>query len=155
MQSRRRCVKGNHRWKHNDIMMCFSSQKSLIKTQVHLLYCEPLLGQNENITYIPEYKQLYTGYIKDKFYVSSLLKENFDRRIQEAWQNACRPMWTLEFSLCSAVYSFGIHIYIQDSVSESESETLKNLNLVFCKTFCIFEMWYEKMDPCLLWKIKS
>ena len=75
-------VKGNHRWKHNDIT-CFSCQKGVIETQVHLLYCETLMGQNENITYIPEYKELFTGDIKDQFYVSRLLKENFDRRIPE------------------------------------------------------------------------
>ena len=41
------------------------------------------MGQNENITYIPEYKELFTGDIKDQFFISRLLKENFDRRIPE------------------------------------------------------------------------
>ena len=75
-------VKGNHRWKHKELT-CFSCQKGLIETQVHLLYCETLMGQNENITYIPEYKELFTGDIQDPFFVSRLLKENFDRRIPE------------------------------------------------------------------------
>ena len=75
-------IKGNHRWKHNDIT-CSSCQKGVIETQVHLLYCETLLGQNENVTYIPAYKDLYSEDLKDQSYVSRLLKDNFDRRISE------------------------------------------------------------------------
>ena len=75
-------IKGNHRWKHNDIT-CRLCQKGVIETQVHLLYCETLLGQNENVNYIPAYKELYSEDLKDQLYVSRLLKDNFDRRISE------------------------------------------------------------------------
>ena len=67
-------VKGNHWCKHSD-MTC------VIETQTHLLHCEKLPGQNENVTFIPDYKELYSGNLKDKFYVSRLLKNNFKRRV--------------------------------------------------------------------------
>ena len=75
-------VKCNHRWKPNDIT-CSSYQKGIMKAQVHLLYCETMLQQNENVTYIPAYKELYFEDIKDHFYVSRLLKDNFDRKIPD------------------------------------------------------------------------
>ena len=75
-------VKGNHRWKHSDIT-CFSCQEGVIETQTHLLYCKKLLGQNENVTFKPDYKELYSGDLKDQFYVSRLLKDNFEKRVPD------------------------------------------------------------------------
>ena len=75
-------VKGNHRWKYQDIT-CLSCQEGVIETQTHLLYCEKLLGQNENVTFIPDYKDLYSGDLKDQFYVSRLLKDNFEKRVPD------------------------------------------------------------------------
>ena len=75
-------IKGNQRWKYNDIS-CSSCMKKIDETQIHLLNCEVLLGKNENISYIPEYSELYTGNLKEQAYVSRILKENHERRIFE------------------------------------------------------------------------
>ena len=47
-------IKGNQRWKFQDIS-CFSCKKNIDETQSHLLFCEYLLGKNENVIYIPTY----------------------------------------------------------------------------------------------------
>ena len=73
-------VKGNHRWKHIDLS-CFSCKKGIIETQTHILYCEILLGKNENVTFIPEYEELYSEDLGEQVYVSRLLKENFESRV--------------------------------------------------------------------------
>ena len=75
-------VKGNHRWKHNDLS-CFSCKKGIIETQTHILYCDTLLGKNENVTFIPEYEELYSEDLREQVYVSRLLKENLDWRVPE------------------------------------------------------------------------
>ena len=41
------------------------------------------MGQNENVTFIPDYKDLYSGDLKDQFYVSRLLKDNFEKRVPD------------------------------------------------------------------------
>ena len=38
-------VKANHKWKYNNIL-CSSCNKNLIETQIHLLFCDFLLGKN-------------------------------------------------------------------------------------------------------------
>ena len=75
-------VKGNHRWKHNDLS-CFSCKKGMIETQTQILYCDTLLGKNENVTFIPQYEELYSEDLREQVYVSRLLKEHFENRVPE------------------------------------------------------------------------
>ena len=57
-------------------------------TQKHLLYCSYLLGKNELVTYIPEYKDLFNGEMEDQVYISRLLKANYMRMKDQ------KTMWT-------------------------------------------------------------
>ena len=75
-------VKGNHRWKHQNIS-CFSCKKNIVKTQSHLSLCEYLIGKNENLTYIPEYDELYSGELEGQIYLARIFKENFEKRLVE------------------------------------------------------------------------
>ena len=75
-------VQGNHRWKHTNIS-CFSCKKNIVETQSHLLYCEYLLGKNEQLSYIPDYEELYTGDLEEQIYLARILKENFEKRLVE------------------------------------------------------------------------
>ena len=75
-------VKANHRWKHDNIMFS-SCMKTEIETQKHILFCDSLLGKNENISYLPDYEELYNGDLKEQIYVSRLLRENFNNRVPE------------------------------------------------------------------------
>ena len=58
-------------------------QTNVEETQSHILVCDFLLGKNENISYIPEYGELYNGDIKEQIYVSRILKEKFERKVSE------------------------------------------------------------------------
>ena len=60
-------IKGNQRWKYEDIS-CPSCMTNVEETQSHILVCDFLLGKNENISYIPEYGELYNGDIKELEY---------------------------------------------------------------------------------------
>ena len=75
-------IKGNHQWKHNNVY-CSSCKKDIIENQRHILYCDSLLGKNQNLSYIPEYEDLYTGDITEQIYISRLLKENFNNRVPD------------------------------------------------------------------------
>ena len=75
-------VKANYKWKYVDIS-CLSCKKNLDDTQCHILNCELLFGRNKNVSYIPDYNELYTGDLKEQICVPRLLKENYKRRVQE------------------------------------------------------------------------
>ena len=75
-------VKANHRWKFTDIT-CGSCKNNIEETQSHTLNCHIFLGKNENVTYIPDYNELYIGNLSEQIYVSRLIKENYNRRVQE------------------------------------------------------------------------
>ena len=72
-------IRGNQRWKYENIY-CISCKENIEETQEHILYCQFLLGQNENVTYIPNYNELYNGNLQEQFYVARLLKENMSKR---------------------------------------------------------------------------
>ena len=67
----------NRKWNNEDIM-CKNCPNEVF-TQKHLLYCSYLLGKNELLTYIPDYKDLFNGEMEDQVYINRLLKENYMR----------------------------------------------------------------------------
>ena len=71
-------IKANRRWKYSDIS-CYSCDKNIPETQHHILRCETLIGQNQILTYIPDYNELYQGSLEEQVYVSRLLRDNFQR----------------------------------------------------------------------------
>ena len=73
-------IKGNRRWQNEDIY-CTSCSMNIEETQYHILNCKYLLGKNENLSYIPDYKDLFQGDITEQIYVARLLKENYSRRV--------------------------------------------------------------------------
>ena len=73
-------IKGNRRWQKEDIY-CTSCNMNIEETQFHILNCKHLLGKNENLSYIPDYKELFQGDITEQIYVARLLKENYSRRV--------------------------------------------------------------------------
>ena len=57
--------------------------------QKHLLNCQYLLGKNQILSYIPEYKDIFNGSLEEQIYTSRILKENHTNL--KAQQ---RTMWT-------------------------------------------------------------
>ena len=84
-------IKGNNRWKYEDLS-CLSCKKNVEETQFHILNCSALLGKNENITYIPDYNELFTGDLTEQMYVSKILWGNFNHRVLENPTSASQPM---------------------------------------------------------------
>ena len=67
-------VRGNRTWKYENVK-CISCNKN-DETQEHILTCEILIAKNDEITYIPEYSELYSKYIEDQIYISRIIQEN-------------------------------------------------------------------------------
>ena len=72
-------IRGNFKWKH-EIFTCISCKENIPENTEHLLCCPILIGKNEIISYIPEYKELFSERIKEQGYVTRILKDNFLRR---------------------------------------------------------------------------
>ena len=72
-------LQGNFQWKYSS-NLCISCDESCIEDNEHLLTCKKLLGKNEIISYIPEYKELFENNLDEMIYVSRILRENFKNR---------------------------------------------------------------------------
>ena len=68
----------------NTLVLHVCHVKKLFLKHKHIHCIEKNCGkQNENITFIPDYKELYSGDLKYQFCVSRLLKDNFKRRVPD------------------------------------------------------------------------
>ena len=74
-------LKANFQWKHENIW-CISCKTDSPETNEHLLECSSLMGKNKIVTYIPEYKELFSQEQDEVLYLSRVLKENFKNRRQ-------------------------------------------------------------------------
>ena len=48
-------------------------------TTQHTLECQNLIRQNELVTYIPNYKDLYETDVEEQVYIARILKDNLRR----------------------------------------------------------------------------
>ena len=67
-------VRGNRSWKYENVM-CISCNKQE-ETQEHILTCETLIAKNYEMTYLPDYSELYSKYVEDQIYISRIIYEN-------------------------------------------------------------------------------
>ena len=64
-------VKANFSQQYDGNLLCDSCKQSECN-QKHLLECPVLIGQNENLTYIPNYSEI--------IYIAQLMRENLNRK---------------------------------------------------------------------------
>ena len=76
-------VRANRTWKYDNIycLSCNDNEKE-DETQEHILSCNTLIGRNDQLTYIPEYNELFSIYVEDQIYTSRMIYENM--RIRES-----------------------------------------------------------------------
>ena len=115
-------VKANRQWMYEDIT-CSSCQQNIIETQYHILNCKYLLGKNEALTYIPDYRELYNGEIKEQIYVSRVIKKTTERGSLHYQLNS--PCELESTSPCSTGNSYGCkYIYcgyfMQDTMQKAK-----------------------------------
>ena len=72
-------IKANKKWKHTDIS-CISCKNPIPEDENHLIECLTLLGKNENISYIPNFIDMFEDDLEEQIYIARLLKENFETR---------------------------------------------------------------------------
>ena len=69
-------LKANFKWKYEQ-HCCISCKENIYETNEHLVLCQKLMGKNELVSYIPDYKDLFGNDIDEQIYISRILKENF------------------------------------------------------------------------------
>ena len=69
-------VRTNRRWKYSDTHCVSCTDTSQEESQMHILQCSALSNNNDLITYIPSYSDLYSSDINEQVYVSSIIREN-------------------------------------------------------------------------------
>ena len=55
--------------------ICEGCKKEESTTQ-HTVECQCLVGQNDLITYLPDYRELYKKDVEEQVYVARILREN-------------------------------------------------------------------------------
>ena len=67
-------------WYKNDLN-CIACKETEC-TQQHALEYYKLMGKNELVTYIPEYKEIQGENVEEMVYISNLIRENLNTRKQ-------------------------------------------------------------------------
>ena len=70
-------IKSHFRNMHFDVI-CEGCRMTESTTQ-HTLECQNLIRQNELVTYIPNYKDLYETDVEEQVYIARILKDNLRR----------------------------------------------------------------------------
>ena len=81
-------VKANRPWKYDDLI-CISCRNTntntnTIESQIHILHCETLVRNNNKISYLPTYGDLYSEDVQEQIYISNIIFENM--RIRQEFQ---------------------------------------------------------------------
>ena len=91
-------LKANRKWKYENVKCNFCDSDD---TKKHTITCKTLIEQNNQITYIPNYRYLYGTQLDEKVYISHILRENM--RIREELTAQGGPTWT---SICYVLLAF-------------------------------------------------
>ena len=75
-------AKANRTWRHEEIYCVSCKDISKIETGKHILECNVFNDQNNMISYIPEYNDLYSTDIKEQIYTSNVIRQNMKIRKQ-------------------------------------------------------------------------
>ena len=79
-------ARANRTWKYQETHCISCKDDNYIETGQHILECPVLNRQNDKISYIPVYEDLYSSDIKDQVYTSNMIRENM--RIRETFKEA-------------------------------------------------------------------
>jgi hypothetical protein len=69
-------ARANRPWQHEETHCISCKDINIEETGKHILDCKVLIDQNDQISYIPQYSDLYSTEIQEQMYVSTIIKEN-------------------------------------------------------------------------------
>ena len=75
-------VRANRPWQHEETQCIACKDRSIEETGKHILECKVLSNQNNEISYIPQFSDLYSTEIEEQMHVSIIIKENMRIRTQ-------------------------------------------------------------------------
>ena len=73
-------AKTKRTWRYEDITCVSCKDINQIETGKHILECSILQNQNNKISYIPDYNDLYSTEVQEQIYVSQVIYENMKLR---------------------------------------------------------------------------
>ena len=73
-------VRANRTWKYNESHCIACNDKAIEETGNHMLECKVLCDQSNDISYIPNYRDLFSADIEEQIYVSKIMHSNMEAR---------------------------------------------------------------------------
>ena len=73
-------ARANRTWKYRETFCVACKDKSIEETGIHILQCNELVSRNDEISYIPEYNDLYSSDIQEQIYTSRMMYRNMQIR---------------------------------------------------------------------------
>ena len=107
-------LRANRKWKYDETHCIACKDKKVQETGFHLLECKVLCERSQDISYIPNYNNLFRNEIEEEAYVSRIIYSNMEER--KAFLKKAMPVALVNYlaKLCSAVADlpqFWINIY--------------------------------------------
>ena len=73
------CFKMKNHFRHMYQDTLCEGCKKEASTVEHTIECSNLLGNNQIVTYIPDYRDLYTNVVEEQVYIARIFKDNLRR----------------------------------------------------------------------------
>ena len=73
-------LRANRSWKYDETHCIACKDKSILETGYHILECKVLCEQSQDITYLPDYNNLFRNDIEEQVYVSRIIYSNMEAR---------------------------------------------------------------------------
>ena len=73
-------LRGNRKWKYAETHCIACKDKNIQETGFHILECKVLCERSQDISYIPDYNDLFRNDIEEQAYVSRIIYSNMEAR---------------------------------------------------------------------------
>ena len=73
-------LRANRSWKYAETHCIACKDKNILETGYHILECKVLCEQSQDISYIPDYNNLFRNDIEEQVYVSRIIYSNMEAR---------------------------------------------------------------------------
>ena len=73
-------VRANRTWKYRETFCVACKDRSIEEIGIHVLQCKDLVNMDYEISYIPDYNDLYSSDIEEQIYTSRMMYRNMQIR---------------------------------------------------------------------------
>ena len=73
-------IRANRTWKYSETHCIACKDRNIQETGLHILECKVLCNQSDEISYIPNYNDLFSSDIQEQIYVNRIMHSNMEAR---------------------------------------------------------------------------